>query len=145
MAAVGKILRNEREGHRLTLEDVSTKTKVSTRFLAAIENAEYDNLPPQSYTIGFVKLYATAVGLDAGAIAAQFKRETGALVEGNASVLPEEHTSPQVLRGRRVPIWIYGAVTAAVLFVLLGSYGCLRSTPRAASPAVGQASGTAKP
>ncbi len=145
MAAVGKVLRNQRESRRLTLEDVSAKTKVSPRFLAAIENAEYDNLPPQSYTIGFVKLYAGAVGLDPGAIVAQFKRETGGLVEGNEPIVPEEHTRPNVLRGNRVPIWIYGAVAAAIIFVFLGSYGCLRSTPRAVSPAIGQASATAKP
>lgn len=141
MAAVGKILRNKREEHRLSLEDVSAKTKVSTRFLAAIENEEYDNLPPQSYTIGFVKLYAEAVGLDAGAIAAQFKRETGTPVQMDATIKSDEHTRAKVLRGQRIPFWIYGAAAAAILIVVIGSYGCLRSTPRAVSPAMEKPAG----
>jgi cytoskeleton protein RodZ len=149
LAAVGKILKKEREGHRLTLEDVSAKTKVALRFLAAIENEEYDSLPPQSYTIGFIKLYAEAVGLDPGAIAAQFKRETGTTVERAATVEPAEHGNAKDLRERRIPRWLYLAVGAAIVFLIISSYGWLRSTPRAAHPAVVRpattATGTAKP
>jgi cytoskeletal protein RodZ len=131
VATVGAILQTRREELKLTLEDVSSKTKVGIKFLAAIENEEFDLLPALSYSIGFVRLYATAVGLDAGAIAAQFKRE-GRARTGTTSA--DEHLLDKNIVRRTFPVWLLGAIIAFLFFTAIASYGCLRATPRAKPP-----------
>jgi cytoskeleton protein RodZ len=132
VATVGTILKTRREDLKLTLEDVSIKTKVAMKFLAAIENEQYDLLPPLSYTLGFVKLFAEAVGLDAGAVAAQFKREAG---PSKASREPSEETlgDKDILK-KRLPVWVIGAVIALVLIISATYYGWWRATPAAKTP-----------
>lgn len=131
MATVGAILKTRREELKLTLEDVSVKTKVGIKFLAAIENEEFDLLPALSYSIGFVRLYATAVGLDAGPIAAQFKRES----RPQAGATPAgEHLLDKNIVRKTFPVWLIGAIIAFLFFMAIASYGCLRATPQAKTP-----------
>ena len=148
MATVGTILKTRRGELKLTLEDVSRKTKVGVKFLAAIENEEYDLLPPLSYSIGFVRLYAGAVGLDPGAVSAQFKHEArppGAPIEDADEALPDH----DIVR-KSFPFWALIAVIAFILITSIAYYGWLRATPQAKTPgpakpaATVTATGTAK-
>jgi len=148
VATVGKILRTRRESLALTLEDMSIKTKVGVKFLAAIENEQYDLLPPLSYTLGFVKLYAEAVGLDAGAVAAQFKREAGP-TKSNHEPAEDSLLDRDILK-KSLPVWVIGAIIALILMVSAAYYGWWRATPKATAPGGGRpvaesaATGTAK-
>jgi cytoskeleton protein RodZ len=148
VATVGIILKTKRESLRLTLEDVSVKTKVGTKFLAAIENEQYDLMPPLSYTIGFVRLYAEAVGLDAGAVAAQFKREAGPAKSNREPV--EETLSDKDILKKSMPVWALMAFIAFLLIISADYYGWWRATPKATTPGPERtavesvASGTAK-
>ncbi len=135
MATVGKILKTRREGLSLTLEDMSVKTKVGVKFLAAIENEQYDLLPPPSYTLGFVKLYAEAVGLDAGAVAAQFKREAGP-AKSNHEPADDSLPDKDILR-KSLPVWVIGAIIALILMISAAYYGWWRATPKATAPGGG--------
>ncbi len=132
MATVGKILKTRREDLKLTLEDMSVKTKVGVKFLAAIENEQFDHLPPLSYTLGFVKLYAEAVGLDAGAVAAQFKREAGP-AKANHDSGDETLPDKDILK-KTLPVWIIFAIIALILMVSAAYYGWWRATPMAKTP-----------
>ena len=62
---VGSELERARMSRGLSLEDVSARTKVSLERLAAIEQNDVEHLPPVVYLRGFVRQYATEVGLDA--------------------------------------------------------------------------------
>lgn len=132
MATVGTILKTRREDLKLTLEDISVKTKVGAKFLAAIENEQYDLLPPLSYTLGFVKLYAKAVGLDAGAVAAQFKKEAGP-TESSRESSDNAFADKDILK-KTIPAWLFFAVIALILIVSAAYYGWWRATPRAIAP-----------
>lgn len=137
MATVGKILRTRREDLKLTLDDINKKTSISEKFLADIENEEYDRLPPLSYTTGFVRLYAEAVGLDAGAIASQFKREVkpGEPLPGTE---PDGSLAATDLGTRSLSRWLIIAVVALIIIVAFGYYGWLRATPQAKAPVARQ-------
>src|SRR5947208_12346765 len=74
---VGERLRAAREKAKLSLEDVAAQTRIPQRHLASIENAEWDNLPAPTYTIGFAKSYAGIVGLDRAEIGDQLREEMG--------------------------------------------------------------------
>jgi transcriptional regulator with XRE-family HTH domain len=61
---VGEFLRRERELRHISLDDVAERTKISRRYLEAIEEGEYDRLPGETFVRGFIRSYAQSVGLD---------------------------------------------------------------------------------
>lgn len=77
LPTVGERLRTAREDKGLNLEDVAQQTRIPQRHLASIETADWDNLPAPTYTIGFAKSYASAVGLDRVEIGNQLREEMG--------------------------------------------------------------------
>jgi cytoskeleton protein RodZ len=64
MAGFGEYLRREREMRGVSLGEISTATKISIRFLQAIENEELSKLPGGIFTRSFVRTYARYLGLD---------------------------------------------------------------------------------
>jgi len=60
----GEYLRREREMRGVSLEEISAATKISIRFLQAIENEELAKLPGGIFTRSFVRTYARYLGLD---------------------------------------------------------------------------------
>jgi transcriptional regulator with XRE-family HTH domain len=73
--AIGEALRQARERLGLTLEEISETTRVRARHLASIEAARLDQLPSRPFTVGYVRAYAKALGLDADATAARYRTE----------------------------------------------------------------------
>ncbi len=61
---VGTFLKKEREKKKISLDDVSEETKIGKKYLKAIEKGEFDIFPAETYTIGFIKNYARAIGVD---------------------------------------------------------------------------------
>jgi cytoskeletal protein RodZ len=60
----GEYLQREREMRGVSLEEISAATKISMRFLKAIENEELAKLPGGIFTRSFVRTYARYLGLD---------------------------------------------------------------------------------
>lgn len=65
---IGKILQDAREKLGLTLEDISSATKIQVRYLQAIENGQVDRLPGPFYVKAFIRQYANTVNLDPNTI-----------------------------------------------------------------------------
>jgi len=72
LAEVGARLKAAREAHDLSLADVSGKTKIQPRFLAAIEDGNLDELPAPVYTQGFIQRFAEVLGLNSGTLSLLF-------------------------------------------------------------------------
>ena len=68
----GSLLKTLRETAGLSLDEIVSRTKISKRYLRAIEADDYATLPAKVYTRGFVTLYARVLGLDADRVAASF-------------------------------------------------------------------------
>lgn len=64
MGAFGDKLRQQRERRGLSLDAISSTTKISTRMLRAIEEERFEQLPGGVFNKGFVRAYARHVGLD---------------------------------------------------------------------------------
>jgi len=64
MTGFGEYLRREREMRGVSLEEISAATKISIRFLQAVENEELSKLPGGIFTRSFVRTYARYLGLD---------------------------------------------------------------------------------
>jgi cytoskeleton protein RodZ len=72
---IGAALKAARQSLGLSLDEISEITRVRARHLQAIEAAQMDQLPSRPFTIGYVRAYAQALGLDADATAARFRSE----------------------------------------------------------------------
>ena len=64
MDEIGHILREARENKGLSLEEAQAKTRISVRYLTALENGQYSALPTPVHTRGFLRNYARFLGLD---------------------------------------------------------------------------------
>jgi cytoskeleton protein RodZ len=63
-SGVGTILREARNRRKVELSEVEAATRIRFRYLRAIEDEEWDVLPGGVYTRGFVRTYASFLGLD---------------------------------------------------------------------------------
>jgi transcriptional regulator with XRE-family HTH domain len=63
-AGTGAALRRERLAQHLSLDDVSGRTRISRKFLEAIETEAFDRLPGIVFTRGFVRQYAVYLKMD---------------------------------------------------------------------------------
>ena len=67
MNSFSEELRNARESKNITLADISKLTRISNKYLQAIEQGTFDVLP-QTYVRAFIKAYAEAIGLNAAEV-----------------------------------------------------------------------------
>lgn len=74
MRTVGQILRETREAKQYTLEDIEKNTKIRKELLHALENDQYNKLPPVTFVQGFIKNYGQFLGLDTQKLLAIFRR-----------------------------------------------------------------------
>jgi len=109
---VGQALKTIREFLGLSLEEVAEKTCVRRAYLQAIEEMRLEALPSRPFTIGYIRAYANAMGLDGEAAVARFKREEPA----PEPVLPEPVGVPKE-RDPRLAMFLgaFGVILAAVL------------------------------
>lgn len=68
----GERLRRVRLQRGLELEEIAKITKVNPTYLRFIEEERFDDLPAAVYVRGFVKCYATCIGLDPDRVAKSY-------------------------------------------------------------------------
>ena len=71
---IGQDLQNERIRHGLTCADVSSKLRITQRYIEYIEAGDADQLPAMTYVIGFIRSYANLLKLDAASLCASLKQ-----------------------------------------------------------------------
>lgn len=81
---IGRRLREARERKGLTLHDVQVATKIRRKYLEALERGDDAELPPEVYTRGFIRAYASLVDLDGMELA----RAYGEWKQGRAAADP---------------------------------------------------------
>jgi len=117
--SVGQRLRAAREAKGLTIEDVASSTRIPTRHLLSLEESDWGKLPASTYSVGFAKNYAGAVGLDRAEIAEQLRAEMGSELPAHYSTATVDSFEP-VDGNRSMPKGIVvGALVALVAIALL--------------------------
>jgi cytoskeleton protein RodZ len=107
----GDHLRREREMRGVTIEEVAAATRISARFLEAIENEQWDRLPGGAFNRGFIRSVARYLGLDEESMVAEYALETKGLNQSAAASESNAQGMPRDLR----PV-IAGAV---ILFLII--------------------------
>src|SRR6202049_1300492 len=109
-------LKRERELRSVTLEEISAATRIATRFLKAIENEEWDQLPGGVFNRGFVRAVARYLGLDEENTVAEYT-----LAVGDRPSVPVWTGSPPVVTPERHSLaWILAAIF--LIAVLAGAW-----------------------
>jgi len=80
-ADIGEALRSVREFKGLSLEELAERTRVRRSYLAAIEEMRLEQLPSRPFTIGYIRSYASALGLDPEEAVYRFKADEPVLDE----------------------------------------------------------------
>ena len=111
---IGQLLRETREGLGSDLNRVATALRIRAAYLEAIEEARYDQLPGAVYALGFVRAYATHLGLDGEEAVRRFKLEAEGL-EGQRDL-----TFPVPLAERSVP---GGTMLLVAVILAICGYG----------------------
>ncbi len=128
MSALGENLRREREMRGVSLEEISAATKISIRFLQAIENEEFSKLPGGIFARSFIRMYARYLGLDEESILADYQVAAQPRGEIDLPRLAANRPAPSRPAAKRTPLV---ALLIAVV-MLAGGYALFRYSRRAA-------------
>jgi cytoskeleton protein RodZ len=120
---IGATLREARTRRKLDLSEVEAAIKIRVRFLQAIENEEWDALPGGAYTRGFIRTYASYLGLDGERLADDYRRSTAP----PGGERPPKRVEPVPMgtrsNGPRVPGWALVIAVCLVLVALVVGIG----------------------
>src|SRR5512134_896887 len=112
MGSFGEKLRRERELRGVSLREIADGTKISLRFLQALEEDRVEALPGGLFPRAFAKQYALFLGLDAERTVADF-------VEAHGQLAPERKPAPLPVRRAPLPLGHIFLAAVAVLAVAL--------------------------
>lgn len=73
--SAGALLKGAREQKEKSLSSISRQTRIKEKFLEALENSDWANLPNMTIAQGFARSYAQAVDLNPSFIAALLRRD----------------------------------------------------------------------
>ena len=113
VSGLGALLRSERENRGLSHEQLAQITRLRKRFLEALENEEWENLPPSVFVKGFIRSYAKALGLDEGKLLDLYK-----------STVPQDVAPPIPILvpkkpGKKIPLVLALCLIALAIAVYL--------------------------
>ena len=120
---VGDELRTLREQQGYRLEDVAQSLRISSRYLRAIEEGNFEKLPGPAYVVGFLRTYSKFLGTDPKTVVDRFKAESTGFHSKPELEFP---TPPPETSVPRTAIVVGSVITAAVVFGL-GIFGRLTS------------------
>lgn len=76
MIGLGRILAETREARGVSLEDVERETRISRRYLLALEEEDFTAFPAQVQARGFLRVYSQYLGLDVAEMLALFPNDS---------------------------------------------------------------------
>lgn len=119
--SVGQVLKQEREERHLSIEEVSSTTRIPRKALESLEQDRFEDLPSGVFVRGFIKAYASAVDIDAGEVLARFDQQRP------RSEPPTPLAS--VRSNRRYGAILLAIATAAVFAIIVATFALERRAP----------------
>lgn len=114
MRTIGQLLKEAREAKLYTLDEVEKHTKIRKELLRALENNDYEKLPPLTFIQGFVKNYGKFLGLESDKLLAVLRRDFEA-TKHPPSVMESFSKPLSKKRFLVTPSRLIGAVVAIII------------------------------
>jgi cytoskeleton protein RodZ len=114
MGELGQLLREAREGKGISLEEVEQATHIRQKFLKALEEEDFGALPAETYVKGFLRTYATYLGLN--------PQEVMALYQGRGfkdkATLPKPGFFQPLDISMVAPTWLTPDLVVGILLIV---------------------------
>ena len=109
----GERLREAREAQGLSLAEIAARTRIPIRQLEAIETSNFAALPSITYSVGFAKAYARAVGADEVAIARDVR------AQNDQGTRRTDYEAYEITEASKVPTGGIAVITGILAVLLL--------------------------
>ena len=121
----GSYLKHERELRGVPLDEIAQTTKISIRYLRALEESRFEDLPGEVFIKGFIRSYGQAIGSNVDELLAAYlesgsKRQDTETSHTGASPSKEEQPDEQRYFG--FPMKAVSGFVAALLVIAGGIY-----------------------
>lgn len=100
MEPIGLTLQQARQKKKLKLETISKKTKISIKYLKALEAEDWDAFPAPAYAQAFLRSYADFLNLDSEKLVREYKK----YLEITSEVPATKRLIPKGIRPKRLTI-----------------------------------------
>lgn len=114
---IGEVLREEREQHHVSLEELAQLTRIRVQYLTALESNLFVDLPSAAFVKGYIKTYAQVFGFDHQPLIALLRRDFKESAKGE--LIPREFIRP-VLKNRQ--LWTPVTLVLMVLVSIFISF-----------------------
>lgn len=128
MKTVGDILKEERLGRGLSIDQLSRLTKIDPKYIQALESNKFSLLPSSTFAKGFVRNLAISLSRDPDEMVALFRRD---FQESFKSTPLLKRTKPFRLNqvfNSQAALWILGA--SVFLIYLVFQYRAVLTPPK---------------
>ena len=95
----GSYLKHERELRGVPLEEISGSTKIHIRFLQALEDNQFDELPGEVFIKGYIRSYVNIIGSDVEEVLNIYKECIGNNIENSSDSVTQSNTSAKTFLG----------------------------------------------
>jgi len=113
----GSYLKHERELRGVPLEEIAAVTKVHIRFLEALENNEFDQLPGEVFIKGYIRSYAKVIGLDSEEMVTAYEENFGKV---RKQELENAHLASEKIHSRKKNLagYVIGGIGLAGILMM---------------------------
>ncbi len=108
----GERLKRERDMREVSMDELSKSTRISSRFLQALENEDWEKLPGGVFGHGFVRTIARYLGLNEESLLSEYDSARAEKLPPPAAIPEERIPSP--------PKWVPFAALGAALLLGVG-------------------------
>lgn len=120
MSSIGNILRTERETQGRTLTEVSKAVYIKTKYLSALEEENFAAIPGEVYVKGFIRAYASYLGMDGEELVAQYDGPSESILLQKETPTAVESGKGRRRRRRKTVSWPeITIIVGVILFILL--------------------------
>ena len=118
-ASFGDWLRRQREMREISLRDIADRTKISLRYLEAMEDDRFDLLPAPIFAKGFLREYARYVGLSPDEVVNHYLAVQQQQSPEDDAVKKDQTLVNRPHRVKPVRSWTYGLFLALAVLALI--------------------------
>ena len=108
----GSYLKHERELRGVPLEEISGATKIHIRFLQALEDNQFDELPGEVFIKGYIRSYANIIGTDVEEMLNIYEESVGNKTENISESVPPSNISAKTF----LVFTLLGLIILALIF-----------------------------
>jgi hypothetical protein len=129
MPTMGEVLRDARLQLGASIEQAAGETKVRKKYLVALEEDDYAELPPAIYAKGFLHIYAEFLGIDPVYVSKLYQPPQAAMSSPTIRPAASGFRPGAPISAQAVLMVLLTGVVVAAIFYLYSQYLAFESTP----------------